>query len=246
MTLNVDGHVLDAVLTRAENKSGKEDLFIIIHGFTGNKEEPHLLAIDNVAREFGFATLRVDMYGHGESEGEFENHTLFKWVTDLVEIIDYASELDFVRDIFLCGHSQGALVSMLAGAIKRNKVKALLPFSPAWIIPEQTRNGQILEYSFDVDDIPEKLDLWDDYTLGNNYIRVAQMIYVEPAIEKYKGPVFIIHGEEDATIPVEKSRELVKMYHDCTLVTIPGDTHCFDFHMDQMAAALKEWLKNRI
>ena len=95
MKLKIDGHTLDAVLNKppqgAENQSEagkKSPILIIIHGFTGEKNEPHLIAIDKGARELGFVTLRVDMYGHGASEGQFCDHTLYKWVTDLVEIVD--------------------------------------------------------------------------------------------------------------------------------------------------------------
>ena len=250
MKLKIDGHTLDAVLNKpsqgAENQSEagkKSPILIIIHGFTGEKNEPHLIAVDKVARELGFVTLRVDMYGHGASEGQFCDHTLYKWVTDLVEIIDYVASLDFVGDIFLCGHSQGALCAMMTAGIKHDMIRALLPLSPAWTIPENARKGDLLGIRFDPDDIPDRICLWDDYCIGSNYLRIAQTIYVEPMIEKYTGPVFIAHGEKDATIPVEKSHELSKKYGDCTLVTIPGDTHCFDFHTDLMATALHDWLK---
>ena len=60
-----DGITLDAVIDMPEKTNGKVPLCIIIHGFTGNKEERHLLAVSKMMNEIGMATLRVDMYGHG-------------------------------------------------------------------------------------------------------------------------------------------------------------------------------------
>lgn len=59
---------LDAELTMPSSLEEKVPLCIIIHGFTGNKEERHLLAVSDMMNEIGMATLRVDMYGHGKSD----------------------------------------------------------------------------------------------------------------------------------------------------------------------------------
>ena len=60
----------------------KVPLVIIIHGFTGHMEERHIIAAADALNQVGCATLRVDMYGHGHSDGEFRNHTLYKWLTN--------------------------------------------------------------------------------------------------------------------------------------------------------------------
>ena len=53
-------------------------LAIVFHGFTGHMEERHIIAVADAIRSVGIATLRVEMYGHGQSDGEFRNHTLYK------------------------------------------------------------------------------------------------------------------------------------------------------------------------
>ena len=67
----------------------KVPLVIIIHGFTGHMEERHIIAAADALNQVGCATLRVDMYGHGHSDGEFRNHTLYKWLTNALTVIDY-------------------------------------------------------------------------------------------------------------------------------------------------------------
>ncbi len=237
-----DGIRLNAALELPAGNPEKCPLVIVIHGFTGHMEEPHILAVSQAIRDAGFATLRVEMYGHGNSGGTFAGHTLYKWLTNALTVIDYARGLEFVTDLYLCGHSQGGLTVMLAGAMKREQISGLIPMSPACSIPGDTRQGRFLGESFDPNCIPETLSPWG---LGGNYLRVAQTIHVGQAIDCYPGPVLIVHGTADETIPVEYGVRAVKRYRDAELALIPGDTHCYDYHLDQVTDAVHAWLLRR-
>lgn len=235
-----DGIRLNAKLTRPSE--GSQPLAILIHGFTGHMEEPHMLALVDTFNALGFATLRADLYGHGQSGGRFHDHTLYKWLTNVLTLIDYARSLDFVTGLTLCGHSQGGLAVMLAAAMKRDQVDRLIPLAPAAMIPEGARRGELLGRRFDPDHIPDTLNVDEKRTLGGNYIRVAQTLRVEDAIDRYPGPVLIVHGDADATVPVQVGIDAAGRYRDARLALIHGDSHCFDFHLDQMLAAIRDWL----
>ena len=236
---------LNAKLDMPEQHGDKCPLVIVIHGFTGHMEERHIVAVSQALNGIGYATLRVDMYGHGNSEGKFENHTLFKWLTNALTVIDYARSLDFVTDLYLCGHSQGGMTVMLAAAMKHDVIKGLIPLSPAWMIPELARKGTLLGLDFNPEQIPDMLQAWGDRKLNGNYARVAQTIRVEEAIDRYAGPVLIVHGDKDEAVPVEYGIRAAERYRDCKLVLIPGDTHCYDYHLDQVLEAVTEWMKGR-
>ena len=163
-----DGIRLNAALDLPEDGREKHPLVIVIHGFTGHMEERHITAVSTAMNELGFATLRVEMYGHGHSDGTFERHTLYKWLTNALTAIDYARGLDFVTDIYLCGHSQGGMTVMLAAAMKRDVIRGILPLSPAWMIPEYARRGELLGVTFDPDRVPETLEAWDGRRLNGN------------------------------------------------------------------------------
>ena len=246
MYLMEDGIKLNAKLDMPTPAEGKHPLVIIIHGFTGHMEEQHLLAVSQALNGLGCATLRVDMYGHGASGGEFRNHTLYKWLTNALTVIDYARSLDFATDIYLCGHSQGGLTVMLAGAMKRDVIRGLLVLSPAWMIPEAARNGTLLGEHFDPDHVPDELPAWGGRTLSGNYVRVAQMIRVEEAIDRYTGPVLIVHGDQDGAVPVEYGIRAAERYQNAALSLIPGDGHCYEYHLDQAVDAVISWMRERV
>ena len=83
-------------------------------------------------------------------------------MSNALTVIDFARKLDFVTDIYLCGHSQGGLLVMLAAAIKQDVIKAIIPISPAWMIPEGARNGELLGIPFDPKHMPDELTGWDE------------------------------------------------------------------------------------
>ncbi|MBQ8972600.1 MAG: alpha/beta fold hydrolase [Clostridia bacterium] len=244
-TIMDDGIRLNAKLDYPKDFSGKCPLVIVIHGFTGHMEERHIIAVTEAINEAGFAALRVDMYGHGHSDGAFEDHTLYKWLTNALTVIDYARGLDFATDLYLCGHSQGGLTTILAGALKHDALKGLMPLSPATMIPEGARKGDLLGTSFDPDRIPEKLVAHDGRALKGNYARVAQTIHVEEAVDRFTGDVLLVHGDADEAVPVQCGIDTAKRYARCELVLIPGDNHCYDYHLEQVVEAVRRWLEAR-
>ena len=179
---------------------------------------------------------------HGFTGHMEERHIIA--VAKTLNEIGYATLRVEVKGVYLylCGHSQGGMTVMLAGAMKHDVIKGIIPLSPAWMIPEAARNGTLLGLDFDPDHIPEMLPAWGDRGLNGNYVRVAQMIHVEDAIDRYTGPVLIVHGDQDESVPVEYGIRAAERYKDCKLVIIPGDTHCYDYHLDQVLDAVRDWM----
>ena len=249
MVIMDDGVRLHAKLDMPPGGAGKCPLVIVIHGFTGDMEQRHITTVSETLNAIGCATLRVDMYGHGRSDGEFRDHTLYKWISNALTVIDYARTLDFVTDLYLCGHSQGGLTAALVGGMAPDLVKGLILRAPAFMIPRCAREGSMLGFTFDPLCIPDEMHIFKELTLGGNYVRVAQTIHVEEAIDRFPGPVLLIHGDEDDLVPVEESREAARRYRQCQLNVIPGETHHFDRFPDQMKAIIQDWLEgsaNRI
>ena len=241
-----DGGVkLNTRLEMPENKNGSVPLVILIHGLTGHMNEPHLIALKDALVSEGFGVLRAELYGHGNSGGKFADHNLYRWIDNTLAVIDYARNIKGVSDLYLAGHSQGGLTVMMAAAMKRETIKGLIALSPACMIPENARNGKLLGVPFDRDLVPDKIQLDEDHVLFGNYIRVARNIYVEQIAPEYRGPVLIVQGEADDTVPVQVAEDAAKLYENSELVIIPGDTHCYDSHCDQMVSAVVEWLKRK-
>ena len=240
MYIRDDGIQLSAVL---EKPAGKEScpLVILLHGFSSAKDRPHNILAAAAMREAGFATLRFDLYGHGESGGEFRKHTPYKWLSNTMAVIDYARGLGYAG-LYLSGHSQGGLVAALAAGMEADRISGLILRAPAFLIPQGARDGNLLGHTFDPDRIPDVVPTIKGLELDGNYIRVAQAIHVEEAADRYRNPVLILHGDEDDTVPPADSERMAKRYRNCDLEIIAGETHHFDRHPERMREIIRNWL----
>lgn len=233
---------LSAVLETPEGAPEGGPLVILLHGLTSAKDRPHTLLAAQAMREAGFATLRFDLYGHGESGGEFRKHTLPKWISNTLAVIDHVRGLGYT-DLWLSGHSQGGLVAALAGAMERDRVRGLILRAPAFMIPRGAREGSLLGRDFDPDHIPDDIPVIKGLTLEGNYLRTAQAIRAEDAADRFRNPVLILQGDEDDLVPAESVKEMAARYADCDLVILPGETHHFDKHPDEMYRHIRTWLE---
>ena len=239
--IDSDGIRLHAKLDMAEGIE-RGPLCILFHGLFGNMEDTHLVAAQKAMNEAGIAVLRVELYGHGKSDGEFKDHTLFKWVTNAVSVLNYVKTLDFVTDLYVCGHSQSGLLTMLVGGMFPDLFKAIIPLSSAWMIPDAARDGSLFGFSFDPEHIPEQFEE-SGVVLSGDYVRVAQMIHPEDQIDRYTGKVLLIQGDEDDARVVQYAEKARALYKNAKLVLIHGDDHNFTRHLDEMTAALRAFFE---
>ena len=240
VTIMDDSIALSAVLETPED-AGCTSLAIILHGFTSAKDRIHTLQTAEAIRETGTATMRFDLYGHGESDGEFRKHTLYKWISNTMAVIDWARQRGYT-DLCLSGHSQGGLVAALVAGMEPDRIRGLILRAPAFMIPEGARKGSLLGYHFDPDHIPDAMPVIKDLELEGNYARVAQTIRAEETAERYKGPVLIIHGDEDDLVPLQDSQQMAQRYADCKLAVMRGETHHCDRHPAEMQDLIRQFI----
>ena len=73
----------------------------------------------------------------------------------------------------------------------------------------------------------------------------AEIHRVEDAIDRYTGPVLLVHGDADESVPMQCSVDAAARYQNAELAIIKGDTHCYDYHLDEAVAAVRAWMLPR-
>ena len=243
MNLYRDQLPLEIALEFPEEKKDSYPLFIVMHGFCGNKEEALIEGMARMMREEGFATLRPDLYGHGKSGGVFKELTVLKWINDALFLIDYARSRKQFSHICLGGHSLGGLTAVMAAAMEKDRIAGVLGLSPALSMPERARKGILMGRTFDPDRVPEEFVIWER-VLSGNYVRVAQTIYPEQYLKAYAGPLLFVHGDQDEIVPLESSRNMLQHRKRGELTIVPGANHDFEEHLPQAVEAARTWVKN--
>lgn len=239
--INCDGLKVHAKIDFPATQSDKMHVLVLIPGFTGHIEEEHIIGVSKAATDSGFVCLRAELYGHGKSDGDFYDHTIYLWLQESIRVINYAASLPYAKNIVLAGHSQGGLLSVLAAGVMGDKLSALIPLSPAMCIPDDSTKGCVLGVEFDNNNLPKYIQS-DNWKLSSNYIRVARMLPIDKAITQFNKPVLVIHGTEDEAVPYVYGKELSEQYSNARLVSIEGDNHCYNYHLNDVQTAVADFL----
>ncbi|MEO8927681.1 MAG: alpha/beta hydrolase [Caulobacteraceae bacterium] len=107
--------------------TGEGPMIVWLGGFhsemTGTKAD----ALADWACGAGRVFLRFDYFGHGASEGRFEDGTITRWRSDALAIIDALAQGPLV----LVGSSMGGWLACLAAMARPERVRALVLIAPA-------------------------------------------------------------------------------------------------------------------
>ena len=189
--------------TPVENGS-RHPAVMLLHGFTGNKSESHFL-FTKLARQLaenGIICLRFDFLGSGDSQGEFEEMTIFTELEDAKVACQFLSqqpEVDANR-IGVLGLSMGGCVAALLSR-ERADIKSVALLS-AVARPEE--NFQRLVGNFPKT-YRETGDWYIDhggFAVGKNFFDSLPEVMPLKAISSYQGSVLIIHGSNDQAVPL--------------------------------------------
>lgn len=230
-TVTIDGAVGKLVgdIQRPAVKGRKVPTVIICHGLTGWRSENHNMAVNDSLLAHGYATVRFDFNGHGESEGPFSGMTIENELEDLHHIYDYVAGLPWVdkHRIAVAGHSQGGFVAgVFAGDMGAGKVKCAVLLAPAACIHVDAVNGLFFDEPAEVEEMADSTFFWGHW-FGKDYFRAARDIDVYARSAAYEGPVLIVQGDNDMPNLFRDSKEYQKYLQDCMYVELPGLTHCY-------------------
>jgi len=100
-------------------KGERRAAFLVLHGFGSNKDGGNVVTVSNLLTGLGYATLRFDMRGCGESRGARGRTICLEQVEDTRAALDYLSRNENVdtRRIGVIGHSFGAAVAVYAAGV---------------------------------------------------------------------------------------------------------------------------------
>ena len=222
----------------------KYPVVIICHGLTAYCNRPLLTALADSLALHDVVTIRFDFCGHGSSYGTITNMTIPKEVNDLKFIYEFACHLPFAdtKRISVVGHSQGGTVAALfAGEMGTEKVAKMALIAPGGAIEEMAQKGEFLKAKFDPNNIPDKVIVLNQ-PLGRSYFETAKTIDVYGHAARYGGPVCIVHGTGDKTVPVTYGMRFKDACPTAELHLLDGDNHNLTHHTAEALHLLTAFL----
>lgn len=176
---------------------------VMLHGFTGNRIEPHQLFV-KAARRFaseGILVLRFDFRGCGESEGDFRDLTVEGEVSDVLRALELVRERADVRAdrVGLLGMSLGGSIAACVAGAPESAPRCLVLWAAVADLPRAFHSqtaGKIAE-----DHGTGRV--YDHFGNALSWSLLDELCRFRPVerLGGWAGPSLIIHGDSDARVP---------------------------------------------
>jgi len=253
-----EGGTVYGTYTRPAKVSGNTPAVLMLHGFTGDRNEGPVFQPDfsftdtmysrtaQVLAENGFASLRIDFRGSGQSIEEigFAQTTFSGQVSDASAAIEWLGDQKKIGQIGVLGLSQGGLVGAIT-ADNHKEVASLVLWSPV-ANPVDTfktvLGSDTVLQGLTQPSTQATLPWGAVITLDRPFFEELYTTDPIAAIAGYEGPMQVVVGERDDIVtPQPYYGETYLAYHDGReeLVVLDGD-HVFDVFAGNGAPALDE------
>jgi len=190
---------------------GRGPTVVWLGGFRSDMAGTKAQVLAEWAGERGRSFLRFDYFGHGESSGDFvEGGCITRWREDALAVIEELTEGPLV----LVGSSMGGWLSLLVAAARPERVRALVLVAPAADFtealmkprfPAEARRA-LLEKGVWME--PSEYDPVG-YPITRLLIEDGARWTVLPGPLGFDGPVRILQGARDDSVPWTHAHELV-------------------------------------
>lgn len=183
---------------------------IFVHGFRSHADGDKSRALAAHAERRSYAWVRVDLSGHGESDGDFCAFRISALRDDLLAVM-----AEVARPVVLVGSSMGAWLSVLATLTRPAQVKGLVLIAPGFDFlatiysnlssEDQTRWQRRGCHRF--------RSPWEPFPYALPFEAVADaraMQVLERPLE-LPCPVHIVHGRRDEVVPLSVSERFLKV-----------------------------------
>ncbi len=219
ISLRRAGLTLQGVLEK--KMDGPCPLVLMLHGFGGCMDARPggwFQEYSDALTAAGFATLRLDFNGHGQSEGRFLDMTPYNEIEDAATFLQYALHREDVTEVHLLGHSQGGVIAGMLAGYYHDQVKKLVMLAPAPSLKTDAQQGRCMWAVYDPRHIPETVEVSPEHTAGGLYFRMAQTLPVYEVTRCFKGEALAVLCGQDSVIRPESIRSYAEHMPNCRVV----------------------------
>lgn len=223
-------------------QKASKDVVIFYHGFKGFKDWGHFNLIAQTFAQNDFLFVKYNGSYNGVTEDNlleltepevFGRNTFSIELDDLGLVIDWVLRKEFsfeIRNIYLLGHSRGGGIVLLKSA-EDKRVKrvctwaSVYEYGKIWgedLLAEWKKKGvHYVVNSRTGQELPIYFDVYDDYSENYNRLHLPSLL---PSIEQ---DALVIHGNEDAVVPLLAAEKIVEKLPNGKLLAIDGGDHVF-------------------
>ena len=235
----LDGLHLSGTLVTPENRP--QQAVVLIHGGGVTREEGGFFTrLATGLAEAGVASLRFDLRGHGQSEGQQQDLTLSAILNDIHVTIDHVRTNLGTHSVSLLGASFGGGVCGYYAAKRPDEITRLVLFNPQFDYKKRTIDSRpYWSDDYISDEAAQQLTEqgYIDFTPTLKHGRAIfnEVFWLKPTevLGEITAPTLVVHGTKDTFVPIESSRTAMTRFRvEHELVEIEGAQHGFAVHED--------------
>jgi pimeloyl-ACP methyl ester carboxylesterase len=213
---------------------------VLVHGGGVTREEGGFFTRLAVGLgEAGVASLRFDLRGHGDSEGQQEDLTLTAILNDIRVALTWLRAAGIERLSLLGASFSGGPCAYYAGR-RADEVDRLILLNPQLNYKKRTIDSRAYWHDDQLDEAEARQLSEAGYiqftpTLRHGRAILNEVFWFEPlaALSEITAPTLLVHGTRDTFVPVDVSREALPFFRTRhRLVEIEGSQHGFAVHDD--------------
>ena len=218
---------------------------VLTHGFpsgqgggrqASGRSYPELA--DRIATEMGWMVLAFNFRGCGESQGNFSLHG---WLRDLGNAAEFLRSHAGVRAVWTAGFGTGGALSVCAAADDPAIVGVAALAAPADFDDWAGHPRRLLQHSRDIGVIsdrsfPPGFDQWSK--------ELRQVRAVEAAARLAPRPLLVLHGDDDAVVPLFDAWVVADAHGEAEMRVIEGAGHQLR-HDPRAIAVFLGWLERQ-
>jgi len=245
---NSRGQELVGIMHHAPG-DGDRPCVIVCHGFAGTKigGSRRFIEFARYAVERGLSVFRFDFAGSGDSDGDLVDLTLDNELDDLMAAINKVKSLDKVdsKKVGVVGHCMGA-VTALRAASRNEEIYKTIAWAPFADV-NGAMNRLIGEDAYNILLEGEEADfLYNNqlFQCGPSIIETSKELDMYKEVSVLKTPLLVIHGTEDATVPLKEVELLMNHVNpniNPLLEVIEGAHHSFPYHKEELFQSTVDW-----
>jgi len=215
---NSKGRKLSGVISNSESKVA----VLISHGLGSNKDDFKYKSLQKKLAAAKISSLAIDLLGHGESDGEYDDLTLTETIDDIL-CAKHELERRGYSEVGFVGYSFGGVGGIMSAEKEQFKFLVLISPPTYYNAREVIKSGihVLREVRKTNKRNPQKkkahanIKFFKDYGSQDSYA----------AAEKINAPVLIIQGDKDKIVPVKRTIELHKKIKGAKLKLFKGANH---------------------
>lgn len=245
VTVGNGGRDIPATVVMPDGK-GPFPAVVMNHGHGGGRQEGGgFEKLANALAKAGIVTIRMDFAGNGDSKAPWTDQSLSSMISDsnasLAHLLaNYPVDPDRLG---ILGYSMGGRIALTIAQAADNPYKAVGLLAPSAnpgkglllllagseaeyerLYAEAKTEKGYADYTTQYGQKQELSLKWFDELLASSPL---------DGISAFKGPMLVVHGDKDVTIPPAENEAVVAAFPKASIVLVPEADHGYGFYSDQ-------------